>query len=214
MYSFIGQKLQNSTWGFDLLKTSDGVNFDVITDSGFNDKYNYGGRSLVATDSGLYVGTANPFFGAQLWRITSGNSENPDDPNPDDPNPDNPNPDDPNPDNPNPDNPNPDDPNPDNPNPDDPNPDNPNPDDPNPDNPNPDNPEDDIKDQIKDPDKLEDDLNDINNSYKLDGNDPTTANTTLPKTGGIHLPIIIAISIIIVGISTFKFIKYKNIDKH
>ena len=196
MYSFIGQKLQNSTWGFDLLKTSDGVNFDVVTDSGFNDMYNYGGRSLVATDSGLYVGTANPFFGAQLWRITSGNSENPDT------------------DNPNPDNPNPDNPNPDNPNPDNPNPDNPNPDDPNPDNPNPDNPEDDIKDQIKDPDKLEDDLNDINNSYKLDGNDPTTANTTLPKTGGIHLPIIIAISIIIVGISTFKFIKYKNIDKH
>lgn len=216
MYSFIGQKLQNSTWGFDLLKTSDGVNFDVVTDSGFNDMYNYGGRSLVATDSGLYVGTANPFFGCQLWRITTGNSENPDpeNPDPENPDPDNPNPDNPDPDDPNPDDPNPDDPNPDDPNPDNPNPDDPNPDDPNPDNPNPDNPEDDIKDQIKDPDKLEDDLNDINNSYKLDGNDPTTANTTLPKTGGIHLPIIIAISIIIVGISTFKFIKYKNIDKH
>jgi len=71
MYAYIVRIVENDVWGFDLLKTSDGVNFEVVTDSGFGDKYNYGGRSLIATDAGLYVGTANPFFGAQLWRVSA-----------------------------------------------------------------------------------------------------------------------------------------------
>lgn len=71
MYAYIVRLLKNNTWGFDMLKTSDGENFEVVTDSGFNDKYNYGGRSLVATDAGLYIGTANPFYGAQLWRLSA-----------------------------------------------------------------------------------------------------------------------------------------------
>ena len=81
MYAYIAKALKNDVWGFDLLRTSDGENFEIVTDSGFDDKYNYGGRSLVATENGLYIGTANPFFGAQLWRLTEDSKNT--DPNPD-----------------------------------------------------------------------------------------------------------------------------------
>lgn len=70
MYAYISDAVKNNAWGFDMYKTSDMKNFELITNDGFGDKYNYGGRSLVATDSGLYIGTANPFYGAQLWRLT------------------------------------------------------------------------------------------------------------------------------------------------
>ena len=95
MYSFISKTVENDVWGFDLLVSSDGEKFELVTDNGFGDKYNYGGRSLIATDKGLYIGTANPFYGAQLWRLTDG-SEQEDNKNPNDddqnqnPTPDNP----------------------------------------------------------------------------------------------------------------------------
>lgn len=73
MYAYISEMVRNDTWGFDLIKTADGENFELVTDDGFGDKYNYGGRSMVATETGLYIGTANPFYGAQLWRITNYN---------------------------------------------------------------------------------------------------------------------------------------------
>ena len=217
MYSFIGNKLSNSTWGFDLLKTSDGENFEVVTDSGFNDPYNYGGRSLCVTDNGIYVGTANPFFGCQIWRIATGDdiTGNPENPDPENPDPENPDPENPDPENPDPENPDPENPDPENPDTENPDPENPDTENPDPENPgNTDDDPTDIGDQIDDPDKLQDSLDDINNSYKLNGNDSTTATTNLPKTGGMHLPIIIGVAVLIVGISTFKFIKYKNIDKH
>lgn len=75
MYAYISSTVAQDTWGFDLLKSSDGENFEVVTDNGFGDKYNYGGRSLLATDSGLYIGTANPFYGAQLWKLTNNEPE-------------------------------------------------------------------------------------------------------------------------------------------
>lgn len=62
--------------GCDVLVSSDGVHFDALTRNGFNDKYNHGGRAFIPTDNGLFLGMANPFWGAQLWRITDG-SENP-----------------------------------------------------------------------------------------------------------------------------------------
>lgn len=77
MYIYISDMVRENTWGFDMIKTSDGVNFETVTDDGFGDRYNYGGRSLVSTPYGLYIGTANPFYGAQLFRLT--NSSNPDD---------------------------------------------------------------------------------------------------------------------------------------
>lgn len=56
--------------GFDLYRTVDGENWREVCCDGFGDKYNYGTRSFVtdpATDT-LYMGTANPFYGCQIWK--------------------------------------------------------------------------------------------------------------------------------------------------
>lgn len=63
--------------GFELYSTKDGINYDPVTLNGFNDKYNYGVRTLVPTEKGLFLGTANPFYGAQLWKITDGDEKKP-----------------------------------------------------------------------------------------------------------------------------------------
>lgn len=55
--------------GFDLLVTEDGKNFEVLTRNGFGDPYNHGLRSFGVTNYGLCIGTANPFLGAQVWRL-------------------------------------------------------------------------------------------------------------------------------------------------
>lgn len=62
--------------GFDIYVSSDGINWDPVTTDGFADPYNYGGRVLKSTDEGLFVGTANPFWGCQVWLLneTSGGS--------------------------------------------------------------------------------------------------------------------------------------------
>ena len=62
--------------GYDVLISSDGVNFTTLTRNGFGDIYNHGGRAFIPTDNGLFLGMANPFWGTQLWRVTDG-SENP-----------------------------------------------------------------------------------------------------------------------------------------
>ncbi len=69
MYAYISSMVRNDKWGFDIIRTSDGEHFELVTDDGFGDKYNYGGRSMAATPYGLFLGTANPFYGAQLYRI-------------------------------------------------------------------------------------------------------------------------------------------------
>ena len=61
--------LNTSKKGFNFYVSDDGVNFTEITDDGFNDKFNYGIRTFVSSDDGLYIGTANPFYGAQLWKL-------------------------------------------------------------------------------------------------------------------------------------------------
>lgn len=61
--------LREGTRGFDLFVSEDGVNFDVITRDGMGDPYNHGCRVFAITDSGLCVGTANPFFGTQVWLL-------------------------------------------------------------------------------------------------------------------------------------------------
>lgn len=69
-YLFINNVMMNSQKGFDLLVSDDGVNFKAITRDGFGDPYNHGAKGLLATDSGFYVGSANPFWGTQLWKLT------------------------------------------------------------------------------------------------------------------------------------------------
>lgn len=69
MYLEISQYMVNNTAGFDLYATSDMKNFDCVTLNGFNDEYNYGARTFAPTEDGLYIGTANPFYGAQVWKL-------------------------------------------------------------------------------------------------------------------------------------------------
>ena len=59
--------LRTAKRGFDLYVTEDGVNFETITTDGFGDPYNHGLRVFATTDQGLCLGTANPFYGTQIW---------------------------------------------------------------------------------------------------------------------------------------------------
>lgn len=59
--------LRTAKRGFDLYVTEDGVNFETITIDGFGDPYNHGLRVFATTDQGLCIGTANPFYGTQVW---------------------------------------------------------------------------------------------------------------------------------------------------
>ena len=85
IYYFIGtcKYLSEGERGFDLLVSDDGVNFDVITRNGFGDPYNHGCRVFAITDQGLCLGTANPFYGTQVWKLTDLTAEDPDVTDPD-----------------------------------------------------------------------------------------------------------------------------------
>ena len=71
MYAYINKTVRDNEWGFDLLRTADGgQTFEVITRTGFDDKYNYGCPSFLSTEEGLYFGTCNPFYGGQLFLLS------------------------------------------------------------------------------------------------------------------------------------------------
>ena len=59
--------LRTAKRGFDLYVTEDSVNFETVTIDGFGDPYNHGLRVFATTDQGLCLGTANPFYGTQIW---------------------------------------------------------------------------------------------------------------------------------------------------
>ena len=59
--------MRKAKQGFDLYVSEDGVNFQTITVDGFGDPYNHGLRAFATTDQGLCLGTANPFYGTQVW---------------------------------------------------------------------------------------------------------------------------------------------------
>ena len=52
--------------GADLWKTEDGIFWDPVTLNGFDNPDNYGFRTMI--EGSLYVGTANPFQGCEVWR--------------------------------------------------------------------------------------------------------------------------------------------------
>lgn len=58
--------------GFDLYVSEDGVNFETITINGFGDPYNHGLRVFANMEDGLMIGTANPFYAAQIWMLNEG----------------------------------------------------------------------------------------------------------------------------------------------
>jgi hypothetical protein len=72
MYKYISDMVKNDKGGFDLFRTKDAENFEVITRTGFDDKYNYGCSAFLATQEGLYIGTCNPFYGGQLYLLKTG----------------------------------------------------------------------------------------------------------------------------------------------
>lgn len=67
--------LAKSKRGFNLFEITDrsaaneGVTVGTVTDNGFGDPFNHGLRIFCDTDDDMVVGTANPFYGTQLWRV-------------------------------------------------------------------------------------------------------------------------------------------------
>lgn len=76
-YMLISDACANyKTPGGDLWCSEDGVEWECITDNGFDDEYNHGVRTMVLGDDGsLYLGMANPYYGAQLWKLTDDAAE-------------------------------------------------------------------------------------------------------------------------------------------
>lgn len=66
----------DETRGFDLIVSSDGTNFQTISRNGFGDNNNHGLRVFAVTDSGLAIGTANPYHGTQVWLLNNGEIKN------------------------------------------------------------------------------------------------------------------------------------------
>jgi len=55
-------------YGFDLWWTQDGTYFSQVDQTGFGDGYNMGARTMVSTPYGLFLGSANPFYGLNVYR--------------------------------------------------------------------------------------------------------------------------------------------------
>ena len=68
-YIRISNAIMDAEQGFDLYTTEDGIHYTEILNDGLQDRYNYGSRSFIAGSDGLYVGTANPYYGGQLWKF-------------------------------------------------------------------------------------------------------------------------------------------------
>lgn len=56
--------------GFDIFTLDSNLNVKAVTTSGFGDPYNHGCRTFAVTDDNLIVGTANPFYGTQIWTLS------------------------------------------------------------------------------------------------------------------------------------------------
>ena len=64
--------MSTSVAGFDLYEIEEqpdgSVTIRTVTNNGFGDRYNHGLRIFAKTTDYLLIGTANPFYGTQLWR--------------------------------------------------------------------------------------------------------------------------------------------------
>ena len=58
--------------GFDLWVSDDGINFEPVTTDGFGRPEDFGGRIMLGSEEyGLFLGTANPFTGARMYRLNA-----------------------------------------------------------------------------------------------------------------------------------------------
>lgn len=63
--------------GFDIYTSNDGCHFTPSILKGLNNPYNYGGRKLlVSCENNLYIGTANPYCGCEIWEAFFSESTN------------------------------------------------------------------------------------------------------------------------------------------
>ncbi len=61
-------------YGFDLLVSKDGKNFSKLSVNGLNNPKNYGLRTLfVSSNDKMYMGTANPYEGCEVWEFSEKN---------------------------------------------------------------------------------------------------------------------------------------------
>lgn len=56
--------------GFDIFTLDSNLNVKTVTTNGFGDPYNHGCRTFAVTDDNIIVGTANPFYGTQIWTLS------------------------------------------------------------------------------------------------------------------------------------------------
>ena len=77
MISFVecAAYLSTSERGFDLYTLDSDLNVEIVTTNGFGDPYNHGCRTFAVTDDSLVVGTANPFYGTQVWTLAESKSD-------------------------------------------------------------------------------------------------------------------------------------------
>lgn len=61
--------------GFDIFTLDSSLNVKTVTTNGFGDPYNHGCRTFAVTDDNLIVGTANPFYGTQIWTLAESKSD-------------------------------------------------------------------------------------------------------------------------------------------
>ena len=62
--------VEHAEGGFDLFVTEDGEHWEPVVRDGLGSSRNYGARTFTVFQGALYIGTANPYYGAQLWKIT------------------------------------------------------------------------------------------------------------------------------------------------
>ena len=64
----------HTTPGGEVWCTENGIDWEPITVDGFGDKYNHGIRTMAVGDDGSFnLGCANPYYGAQFWKLTDEN---------------------------------------------------------------------------------------------------------------------------------------------
>ena len=65
--------LRENVRGFDMMVSEDGIHFETITRDGLGDGHNQGLRAFAISreeqNPWMCIGTANPFYGTQLWRL-------------------------------------------------------------------------------------------------------------------------------------------------
>ena len=71
LYLKISNYVRKDHQGFDIFKSEDGDDWTVVTDNGFGDKFNYGALRFLTLEEGMYITTANPFYGGQLYLLSN-----------------------------------------------------------------------------------------------------------------------------------------------